>query len=50
MTCFVLPRALTAAGDDYATLGVAALQATGAELVFCLGGGEVTRPSAVGSF
>ena len=50
MICFVLPRALTAAGDDCATLGVAALQTTAAEFRFCLGGGEVTRPSAVGSF
>ena len=42
VACVLLPAAAGAA-DDFAALGLAALELTGAEDVVCLGGGEVTR-------
>ena len=36
----ILIKSCRPAGDDYATLGVAALKETRAEFVFCLGGGD----------
>ena len=44
ISCFTLPQG-GLKGDDYAQLGVSALQATGAERVFCFGGGSAIPTS-----